>query len=101
MQQVILKRLFIAGIALLTVPSVLFAQKEKEEKDKKEKSDIQHITITRSGDLKEKTVIEIDGDKVKINGKDVKDEKDVHVSVNNIKGANVYRYNNVRGGNGF
>lgn len=90
MKQVITKRLLIAGIALLTVPSV-FAQKEKEKEDKvkTEKGEkMQTIVITRNGDVNEKTTIEIDGDKVKVNGKDAKDSKDVHVNVNTITHAN-------------
>ena len=93
MNQIIMKRLVIAGIALLTVPTTILAQADKE-KDKlkdKEKKDLQNIVITRSGDINTKTVIEIDGDKVKINGKDVNDIKDVQVHVNKINGANVYR----------
>lgn len=93
-----MKRLFIAGIALLTVPASLLAQKEGDDKDKKEKKDFQQIIITRTGDKKEKTVIEIDGDQVKVNGKDVKDDKDVSVHVNTMKGT--YRMNgNARTGN--
>jgi len=102
MKQIFVKRLLIAGVALLSVPSVTLAQKEKD-KDK-EKKEMQTIVITRDGNLDEKTVIEIDGDKVKVNGKDAKDNKDVHVNVNTIKGlgANVYRFNNrTPGGQGW
>lgn len=89
------KRLLIAGIALLTVPSALLAQedKDKAKAEKKEKKDVQSIVITRTGDVNGKTVIEINGDKVLINGKEAKDNDDVHVNVNTIKGANAYRYN--------
>jgi serine protease Do len=104
MKQVITKRLLIAGIALFTVPSV-FAQKEKEkikeDKDKTEK--MQTIVITRNGDIDEKTTIEIDGDKVKVNGKDAKDSKDVHVNVNTITGSNgrMRMYNRTPGASAF
>lgn len=92
MKHDIKKGLLIAGIALLTVPSA-FAQKEKEktkeDKEYTEKSDkMQTIVITRNGNVDEKTTIEIDGDKVKVNGKDAKDSKDVHVNVNTISGSN-------------
>jgi serine protease Do len=91
MKQVFMKRLLIAGIALLTVPSV-FAQKEKEkikeDKDTEKTEKMQTIVITRNGNVDEKTTIEIDGDKVKVNGKDAKDSKDVHVNVNTITGDN-------------
>jgi serine protease Do len=97
MKQVIMKRLLIAGIAVLTVPSALLAQKEKEVKDKKEKKEAQQIIITRTGDKDEKMVIEIEGDKVKVNGKDVKDQKEagvnVHVNTIHTPGTNFYRYN--------
>lgn len=88
MKHVIAKRLLIAGIALSTVPS-LFAQNEKtkEDKAKDDKNEMQTIVITRNGNIDQKTTIEIDGDKVKVNGKDAKDNKDVHVNVNTIKGA--------------
>ncbi len=89
MKQVISKRLVIAALAMLTVPSSLLAQKEKEkEKDKK---DVQQIIITRSGDKNEKMTIEVNGDKVTVNGKDIKDLKDVNVRVNTLNGNSFYR----------
>jgi len=99
MKNVIMKRLLIAGIALLTVPSAVLAQKEKDKEDKKDKKDLQQIIITRNGDKDEKVTVEIQGDKIKVNGKDVKDNNDVQVHVNNLKGTNVYRMNTARGGN--
>jgi serine protease Do len=104
MKHVIAKRLLIAGIALLTVPSV-FAQKEKEkikeDKDKIEKKEeMQTIVITRNGNADQKTTIEIDGNNVKVNGKDAKDSKDVHVNVNTVTGVNgrMRMYNRTPGG---
>jgi len=96
MKQVIMKRLFIAAIALLTVPASLFAQKEKEkeDKDKKDKNDFQTIVITRKNNLDDKVVIEVDGNKVKVNGKEPKEDKDISVHVNTMKGRGAYVYNN-------
>ena len=37
-------------------------------------------------------VIEVQGDKVTVNGKDVKDLKDASVNVNTIKGSSIHRY---------
>jgi len=91
MQQII-KRLSIAGIALLTVPASIRAQ-VVTEKDKTEKKDIQQIIITRPVEKTGKTIIEIDGEKVKVNGKDVSNDKDINVRVNNLKAGNVYRFN--------
>ena len=81
MKQYFIKGFVMAGIALVTVPA--FAQKDKE-KDKSDK-ERQTIVINRSGDVNEKTVIEINGDKVTINGKDAKDNKDVSVNVHRFK----------------
>lgn len=99
MKQIFVKRLLIAGVALLTVPSVVLAQKEKE-KDKEEKKEMQTIVITRNS-KDEKTIIEIDGDKVKINGKDAKDEKNVRVNVNTVtRNGQRMRMNNYAPGGG-
>lgn len=83
-----------AGIALLTVPSVASAQKEKEQKEKevKEKKEVQSIIITRTGDTQEKMLIEVQGDKVTVNGRDAKDLKDVNVHVNTHKGRIVHGF---------
>jgi serine protease Do len=81
MKQYFIKGFVMAGIALVTVPA--FAQNDKE-KDKSEK-ERQTIVINRSGDANEKTVIEINGDKVLINGKEAKDNKDVSVNVHRYK----------------
>ena len=95
MKQVILKKMLIAGIALLTLPVSVFAQNEKEkEKENKEiekakHKDVQTIVITRTGDKNEKTVIEVQGDKVLVNGKDVKGLKDVNVNVNTHGGGSL------------
>ena len=89
----VLFNVFLAGFALVTVPS--FAQ-DKTDKEKGKK-DIQQIIITRTGDPDEKTVIEVKGDKVTVNGKDVKDMKDndVKVKVNKIKDVMAFRGNYV------
>ncbi|HUC80945.1 MAG TPA: PDZ domain-containing protein [Flavisolibacter sp.] len=91
MKQLLLKRMAIAAIALCAVPGSLLAQDEKEKTKAQEKKERQQIVITRSGDKTEKTVIEIDGDKVKVNGKDVADLKDVQVHVNNLKNSGSIR----------
>ncbi|HVF80691.1 MAG TPA: PDZ domain-containing protein [Flavisolibacter sp.] len=87
MKQMFLKKLAIAAIAFCAMPATLLAQKDKEEKA--EKKNHQQIIITRTGDKEEKTVIEINGDKVKVNGKDAGDLKDIQVHVNNLKIPNV------------
>ena len=89
MKQVLLRKMAIAAIALLTLPAALFAQDDKQKEKSEGKKEYQQIVITRSGDKNEKTVIEIDGDKVKVNGKDVADLKDIQVHVNNWTMPNI------------
>ena len=78
MKASILKTVVVAGLAIINVPSA-FAQDKKDEKD------IQQIIITKKGNPDEKTVIELKGNTVTINGKDAKDVGDVTVRLNNIK----------------
>src|SRR5919202_5827300 len=89
MKQIFLKRLVIAGVVLFTVPASLLAQKDDKTKDKVKDNDRQMIIITRKGNPDDKTTIEIQGDKVKVNGKeqsgDNKD-KDVSVRVQKLRG---------------
>ena len=91
MKHAIMKRMLIAGIAVITVPAAVLAQDDKDKKDK-EKKEMQQIIITRTGDKNDKMVIEVQGDKVTVNGKDVKDLKDASVNVNTIKGSSIHRY---------
>jgi len=76
------------GLALM-IPASLLAQvdeKVKEEKEKKEKKEIEQIVITRKGDKNEKMVIEINGDKVIVNGKEIdKNAKEGDVTVRTMK----------------
>jgi len=71
MKQTFVKGMLIAAVALLTVPSIVLAQQEKT-KDKDDKKNMETIIITRKGDLGDKAVIELNGDKVIVNGKEVK-----------------------------
>jgi len=88
MKQTLLKKFVIIAIALFATPGLIIAQ-EKEKTKTKEKTEKQQIIITRTGDKDEKTVIEIDGDKVKVNGKDVADLKDIQVHINNLNIPNM------------
>ncbi len=58
-------------LATLATPSLVSAQeKEKENVKVKKKTDAEQIIITRKGDDKEKIVIEVQGDKILVNGKE-------------------------------
>lgn len=77
----------VLALALLS-PVILLAQPEETIKErKKEKKEVQQITITRKGDKKDKIVVEINGDKITINGKPIEEFKDdeVKVMLNNLK----------------
>ncbi|MDQ3277736.1 MAG: PDZ domain-containing protein [Bacteroidota bacterium] len=87
MKQRFLNRAMAAALLVCMVPATLLAQDTKTKEKVKDKAQKQQIVITRSGDKDEKTVIEIDGDKIKVNGKDVADLKDINVRVNNLKGS--------------
>jgi len=91
MKRINSSRLWIAAAMMLAVPATLLAQKSDNEKADKKRTE--QIIITRTGDAAGKTVIEIEGDKIKVNGKDVKDNKDIRVHRNswNTVGPNAYR----------
>src|SRR5690242_7817733 len=83
--------LILAGALL--IPATTMAQEEKERESKsvkeKEKKDAQQIVITRNNNSDEKMVIEVNGDKVTINGKPCAEycelNKNVNVHVNKLK----------------
>ena len=98
MKQYFVRPALLAAFALLAVPASLFAQKEKDkEKTKDDANNMQQIIITRHGDKNEKTVIEIKGDKIMVNGKDASKSDDVTVHLNNLNGTRnrVYYRGNV------
>jgi serine protease Do len=79
MKQPFLKFITFSFAIALLAPSSLLAQKEekdKEMKEKKEKKDVQQIIITRKNDKADKVVVEINGDKITVNGKPLDEYKD-------------------------
>jgi len=96
MKQIISKLSAAVIAALLFVPAIN-AQEEKVKVEGKQISpnEVDHITITRKADKKEKVTVIIDGDKITVNGKDIKDMKDGDITVNRSKfktGNNLSRY---------
>ena len=78
----------------LFAPVALRAQDDKKDKEDKEvklkeKKEGQQIVITRKSDKDEKVVVEINGDKVLINGKPLEEYKDkdgdISVRLNKLK----------------
>ncbi len=64
--------------AAMLMPGFLMAQKE----EKAEKKEAQQIIITTKGDKNEKIVVEINGDKVTVNGKPLEEYKDKNGDIN-------------------
>jgi serine protease Do len=98
-----MKRLAVnfAMVALLTtlgLPSFAQDDKKEEKEIKEKKKEVEQITIVRKNDSKEKTVIEINGDKITVNGKpieDLKEDGDITVRRNKYKtldGLNAYSF---------
>lgn len=96
------------GLALFAPVSLLAQKEDKEVKEKevREKKDVQQIIITRKNDNGEKVVIEVNGDKVTVNGKPIEEYKngngDITVRTNKLKsleglakipGMNAWTYN--------
>jgi len=95
-----------ALFAILAIPS--FAQdvkeKEKEKESKETKKEVEQITIIRKSDDKTKTVVEINGDKITVNGKPIEDLKDGDITVHRnkyktLEGLNAYTMPRGRTGN--
>lgn len=87
--------LIVLGTALM-LPVVLLAQpdekdKVKKEKDK-EKSEVQEVIITRKGDKNEKIVVEVNGDKITVNGKPLDEYKGDNVIIRRNKNNDFWAY---------
>jgi serine protease Do len=93
-----------ALLATLSIPSFAQDVKEKEKETKDTKKEVEQITIVRKSDSKDKTVIEINGDKITVNGKPIEDLKDGDITVHRNKyktmeGLNAYGLQKGRAGN--
>jgi Trypsin-like serine proteases, typically periplasmic, contain C-terminal PDZ domain len=95
MKQITRQIAFMLAAVALAAPVMSWGQDKKADKEKKE---AEQIIITRTGDSDKKIVIEVTGDKVTVNGKDLKDaEKDGNISVRRSKIKDVWAF----GGDGF
>jgi|CXWL01.1.fsa_nt_gi serine protease Do len=81
----------LAVAVVLLAPASLLAQKEdkEERKELKEKKEVQQIIITRKSGKDEKVVVEINDDKVTINGKPLEEYKnkdgEISIKLNKLK----------------
>lgn len=90
-----MKRLTIKIAAIAFLASCTMTTMAQEEKEKDKKKDVEQIIITKKGDSKDKVVIEINGDKITVNGKPVEDLKDDDIKVlrnkfKSFEGLNAY-----------
>ena len=91
MRKISVKNAVLAAAIALLAPAALLAQKDEKDKKevKEERKDVQQIIITKKSSADEKVVVEINGDKVTINGKPLEDYKDksgdIKVKLNRLK----------------
>jgi len=95
MKQALKRVLLTLLVAAFIAPASLLAQreeKEKKEKEVKEKREAEQIIITRKGDNDEKIVVEVTDDKIIVNGKEIKENKEGDVTVRRHKIKDVWAY---------
>ncbi|MBP6589754.1 MAG: PDZ domain-containing protein [Chitinophagaceae bacterium] len=99
MKQLRIKNIFVLTAFALAVPVTILAQedgKTDKEKSNKDKTERRHITITTKGDQQEKITVEINGEKVTVNGKPIEEYKDkdgdISVNVNKLRGMESLSY---------
>jgi len=88
----IMKKLSFTLLALrVMAPATLLAQ-EGKDKDEKNKKEAEQIIITRKGNSDGKLVIELNGDKVMVNGKEYDKNKDEDITILRNKIKDVWAY---------
>jgi serine protease Do len=100
MNKVIQRVSFVAlAAAYLTLPLTVLAQKDLEEKvvEGKQKKETEQIIITRKAGNNDKVVIELNGDKVTVNGKAIDDKNDDDISVSRHKVKDGWAFNGLDG----
>ena len=95
MKRFALKFAIPALLATFAMPSFAQDVKAKEKEGKDTKKEVEEITIIRKSDDKTKTVVEINGDKITVNGKPIEDLKDDNITVRRgkyktMEGLNYY-----------
>ncbi len=97
MKQLVKTITFLLLATAFVVPVSLKAQDEKD-KESKEKKEAEQIIITRKGGKDQKVVIEVTGDKVIVNGKEINEkDKDGDITVRRHKIKDVWAF----GGDGM
>jgi serine protease Do len=98
MQQAVKKMTSLILASALLAPVAMMAQNDSDKKKEKSKTETEQIIITRIGDTDKKIVVEVNGEKILINGKEIdKNDKENNINVVRTKMNDVYHFNN--GGN--
>lgn len=97
--------LVVLGTALM-LPIALLAQKEDKEKHEKhekekDKNEVRQVIITRTGDKDEKVVVEVNGDKITVNGKPIEEYKGDNVRVQRSRGRDTWAFGEGQNSWGF
>jgi serine protease Do len=92
--------LLILGVTLLA-PAALLAQPGDKEKTKDKEKAVEEVIIIRKSDKAEKVVVEVNGEKVTVNGKPLDEYKGDDVSVQRHKVSNTWAYSDNQSFNGF
>lgn len=84
------RKFSVLALALaMILPATVLAQPDEKSKDKK---DAEQIIITRKGGNDEKVVVEINGDKITVNGKSLDEYKDGDLTVRRNKIKDVWAF---------
>jgi len=75
----------VLGFVALSHTAIAQDEKENDKVKEKEKKESQEIVIRKKGDKDSKIIVEINGDKVTINGKPLSDFKDDNITINKRK----------------
>lgn len=97
MKQLLNKISILALAVAFFAPVSLTAQQDEKDNVKKEKKEAEQIIITRKGDKNEKVTVEINGDKVTVNGKPLEDLKDGDLTVRRNKIKDIMAFRNGTG----
>ena len=97
------KPLIVVLTVALMLPVALLAQKDEKDKDKKDKdkNEVQQIIINRNNNKDEKIIVEVNGDKVTVNGKPIDEYKGDNVIVRRNRSRDSWAFGDGQNSWGF
>ncbi len=94
MKQIVNKISVLAIAIAFLAPVSLLAQEDNKDNAKTEKNEAEQIIITRKGDKNDKIIVEVNGDKITVNGKPMEDYKDGDLTVRRNKIKDIMAFKN-------